>query len=721
MPRRTHVPMVALGVGIGLMLAAFALYAPSIGYDFINLDDMHYIVDNPRVSGGFSWEALKAAWTTAPADCWAPLLWMSFMLDVELFGLESWGFHLINVLLFSLSAGIWFGVVWRWTGRTGLALAAAALWTFHPSRVESVVWVVERKDVLSGFFFLLCLWAYVRGREGGRLPGGWTWVSAGFLLLGMLAKPVLVMVPFVLLLLDAWPLGRVPWGGRALFRELPTLIAEKWPYGLVAFGIGAIAWWAGPATPQPSWSYRLATIPINYSTYLRQTVWPVGLSVLCPRPGFSIALLGLSLVVLGGVTAWTWSQRRRHPAIVVGWLWFGIMLIPSIGFFWFGTTEGNGVRFSYLPHMGLMLAGVAGADAFIRWRGWPWRRATVGCVLLAVIWGGMTASLMTHWSGNRKLYARVLQINPNSAHAFEGLGNACYEEGRLAEWQAFLENFRRTWSKNPIVDIHYAWWKAAVLGRTDASVEVLEQLTGLDSSDSDFWTWVDQRTNGEQLLGSWRDTAAICLRQKGDLERMENLQTIWKDGWDERTRKNYLCELQTAYWLAGRDAEAAMLGRELEEESRAIGLADLIQERFQSRWRQGARGYAFEGFVALAQRRRADGMALNNMAWLVATAEPDGLDHARMEEWPATAVAWAEAAIELGGEEFAGAWDTLAAARANAGDFEGAVAAAERAMDLAKRSGEWALADKVQRRLDGYRSGRPWREEDERVQKRKGR
>ena len=141
------------------MLAAFALYAPSIGYDFINLDDMHYIVDNPRVSGGFSWEALKAAWTTAPADCWAPLLWMSFMLDVELFGLESWGFHLINVLLFSLSAGIWFGVVWRWTKRLGLALAAAALWTFHPSRVESVVWVVVRKDVLSGFFFLLCLWA----------------------------------------------------------------------------------------------------------------------------------------------------------------------------------------------------------------------------------------------------------------------------------------------------------------------------------------------------------------------------------------------------------------------------------------------------------------------------------------------------------------------------------------------------------------------------------
>ena len=143
--------------------------------------------------------------------------------------------------------------------------------------------------------------------------------------------------------------------------------------------------------------------------------------------------------------------------------------------------------------------------------------------------------------------------------------------------------------------------------------------------------------------------------------------------------------------------------------------------RYLQFWQEGGRGLAFGYFTEYARRHPDDGMALNNMAWLMATAEPDGLDHARMEEWPTTAVAWAEAAIELGGEEFAGAWDTLAAARANAGDFEGAVAAAERAMDLAKRSGEWALADKVQGRLDGYRSGRPWRGEDERVQKSKGR
>ena len=186
---------VATGLGICLMLAVVALYAPCMGYEFINWDDIQYLADNPVVSNGVSLEGLKAAWSTAPESMWAPLLWISFMLDVELFGLEPWGFHLVNVLLFCLNAGMVYALVRRWTGRTGLALAVAALWAFHPARVESVAWVAERKDVLSGLFFLLSLWAYVRGREGARVRDGWTWVSAGLLMLGMLSKPVLVMTP----------------------------------------------------------------------------------------------------------------------------------------------------------------------------------------------------------------------------------------------------------------------------------------------------------------------------------------------------------------------------------------------------------------------------------------------------------------------------------------------------------------------------------------------
>ena len=712
---------VATGLGICLMLAVFVLYAPSIRYEFINWDDIQYLADNPVVSNGVSLEGLKAAWSTAPESMWAPLLWISFMLDVELFGLEPWEFHLVNVLLFCLNAGLVYALARRWTGRTGLALAVAALWAFHPARVESVAWVAERKDVLSGLFFLLCLWAYVRGREGARVRDGWTWVSAGFLVLGMLSKPVLVMTPFVLILLDIWPLGRLPWEGRGLRRAGWKLIVEKWPFWLIAFGLGAISWWAGPATPQPSWSYRLATIPIHYFSYLRQAVWPVGLTVLCPRPAFSPAMLALSLGVLGGVTAWTWSGWRRHPALLVGWLWFGLLLVPSIGFFWFGTTEGNGVRFSYLPHIGLILGGALGVDGILRRNGWNWRWGAAAGMVMAGIWAVATTRLLPHWRNSQTVFSRALEMNPNNVNALDALGNAWIREGRLAAWQEYMERLRREQPGKHMVDIYYAWWQAAMLGDSVGSVRVLEELTGLDSTQPGFWTWLETRTNGEQLLGMWRDMAGICLRGQGDWQQMEQLRTQWEGSWDSRTRENFLAEMRLAYEVAGLEAQAENVGRELHGGGEAGKWTQAMQDRLFDRWRQGARGYAYQGFVEVAQRRPDDGMALNNMAWLMATAEPDGLDHARQEEWPTTAVAWAEAAIELGGEEFAGAWDTLAAARANAGDFEGAVAAAERAMDLAKRSGGWALADKVQRRLDGYRSGRPWREEDERVQKRKGR
>ena len=192
-----------------VVLATIALYSPSVCYDFINLDDVNYTVDNPVVSGGFTWGAVKAAWITAPVECWAPLLWLSYMLDVELFGLAPWGFHLVNVLLFACNAGLLFWLMGRWTGRWGLALAVASLWALHPARVESVAWIAERKDVLSGLLFLLCLGAYVQSRGRGAERAGWTWVALLCLGLGMLVKPTLVMVPFVLLLLDIWPLGRM--------------------------------------------------------------------------------------------------------------------------------------------------------------------------------------------------------------------------------------------------------------------------------------------------------------------------------------------------------------------------------------------------------------------------------------------------------------------------------------------------------------------------------
>ena len=697
-----------------VVLATMALYLPSVRYDFINLDDVNYTVDNPVVSGGFTWGAVKAAWITAPVECWAPLLWLSYMLDVELFGLEPWGFHLVNVLLFACNAGLLFWLLGRWTGRWGLALAVASLWALHPARVESVAWIAERKDVLSGLLFLLCLGAYVQSRERGAERAGWTWVALLCLGLGMLVKPTLVMVPFVLLLLDIWPLGRMAWGNTEFCRKLPQLVLEKWRFGLVAFGLGALSWLGGPDSLQPPWSYRLATIPLNYLTHLWQAVWPVGLSVLCPRPAFSYRALVLALVVLGGLTAGAWHLRRQNPAILVGWLWFGIVLAPSIGFFWFGTTEGTGVRFSYLPHVGLMLAAVQVADGFLRWRGWSWRWGASVCLLTAAIWAAATTRYLPFWQNSRMAFSRVLQNNPLIL-AFEGLGTAYFKEGRLAEWQEYIEAFRHKWARNPTVETYYAWWLAAILGESEDGIGVLENLSGLDSSHPDFWVWIDDQIHGQELSVFWRDMAGMCLRSRGDLARMESLRARWEGKWDERTRNLFLEEMQWAYWAAGRDNEAMQVTRELHEGFGTPDISKEIMERLISRWQQGGRGYAFVGFRQFAERRPDDGLALNNMAWLLATSAPDGLRHERMDEWPATALAWAERALAQGGEDMPGAWDTLAAARANAGDFAGAIAAVERARELAIRSGDRALEGNLQARLAEYRAGRPWREPNERA------
>ncbi len=698
----------AMGAGLLVFAAAFALYAPSIGYDFINLDDLDYVAKNPVVSNGFSWAALKAAWTTAPETCWAPLLWMSFMGDVELHGLEPWGFHLTNVLLFALNAGLWFWLARRWTGRAGLALAATLLWALHPMRVESVAWVAERKDVLSGLFFLLGVGAYVEGRRGNLRCGVvWAWACMA---LGGAVKQVVIVMPAVLILLDVWPLGRTEWS--RIGRDGWRLAGEKWAFWMLALALAVLPIWLHQqdgALVAVSIPRRLAMLPIHYLFYFHKLVWPTGLSVLQGDLPFQWWTFAAGVGILGGATWGLWRVRREAPWALMGWLWFVGTLFPLSGVVWFGAQR-VADRFTYLPHIGLMLAVALGADRWIRGRRWGGRWGAVACVAVVAVWGGLTTRQLPQWKNSHILYARVLQVNPNSGLAFDNLGQACLVDGKLAEWQGFLEDYRRGHPGNPLAEIHYAWWMAGMLGDADASVNVLEHLVGLSPNHPDFWTWVEDKSEGGKLLGSWRDTAGICLRQQGDLERMEALRAFWEGKWDDRTRSNFLTEMWLARWMGGRDSEGEGLSAKLDSGCGAPGSKEETLGRFLSRWQEGARGYAFVGFREYAKRMPDDGMALNNMAWAVATAKPDGLRHARMDEWAGLAVAWAERALALSSGGMAGVWDTLGAARANAGDFGGAVAAGEQAVERARSVGDWRLASSAQEHLAAYREGRPWRE-----------
>ena len=694
-----------VGIGLFIATALFAVYAPSIGYDFILLDDGEYIRNNPTVSGGFSWPAVKAAWTESKESYWAPLLWMSFMLDVELFGLEPWGFHLVNVALFALNAGLLFALFRRWTGRTGVALAATLLWALHPARVESVAWVVERKDVLSGLFFLLGLGVYVEGRRGNLRYG--SWMAWACMALGGAVKQIVIVMPAVMLLLDIWPLARTDWD--RVWKDGWRLAAEKWAFWGLAVVLASLPIWLHHQDDRMldiPVAHRAAMIPIHYLFYLLKLVWPSGLAVLQGDLPFRWPEFAIGIGFLAGATWALWRFRKEAPWALWGWVWFVGALFPLSGLVWAGA-ERLATRFLYVPQMGLTLALVLGGAHWCRQRR---GRILSGVALVAAVLAaylGVTLRLLPQWRNSLTLFTRVLQVNPDSVHGFDNLGRAHFEAGRLVEWQNYLEDFRARHSGNSMADIQYAWWMAAMIGDVEASWIAMEKLTGLERSDPDFWLWLEGKTNDKMLLGTWRDVAGICLREAGDLERMEHLRRRWDGAWDERTRINFLAEMLYVCWSAGREADD--LARETGALSGAL-LRAQMPARFAERWQQGARGYAFACFQDYARWVPGDGLALNNMAWLVATAKPDGLRHAQMDEWPAAAVAWAERALEASGGAVPAVWGTLAAARANAGDFAGAQTAAERALALADAAGDRDLAAKFQAQREAYRAGRPWRE-----------
>ena len=690
-----------VGLGLLIVLATFAVYSPSIGYDFVPLDDELFVSGNPVVSGGLTQHAISTAWKANIGGYWAPLLWMSFQADVTLFGAAPWGFHLTNVWLHALNAGLLFWLLQRWTKSKGWAVALALLWAVHPLRVESVAWVTERKDVLSGLFFLLCVAFYVEGK--GKMG---YWGAASALAAGMLVKPgALLPVPFLLPLLDLWPLRRFEWTWRGLARQT----IGKWAYWAIGLLLGWAAWRANATqgvihSNLPSLVERLMLVPVNYVVFLKHMVWPTVMPLLTSSPVASGWTTVFSLAVLTGVIGISfWGAKERSRCIFVGWAWFLGMLVPSIGLVWAGTSHGSGERFSYLPQIGLMI--------LLYGLGEGWRNSvkwTVGILLLACL-TGLTWRRLPHWRNYLSFGQWIMECDAGHGTACQLGGDALMFKG---DWAGAEEAFVR--------------------GASLYDNNCVARLCRIQN-------WCGQTEEAERIWGAFEEVSGQPLLESGPgmAEREQAMRWAIR-GQILRARGDYvgaLAALEEAVKLdtdpasftvaeylrtcheAGRPEAGAAAAERLRA---AKGIAirewrDLLP-RYLQFWQEGGRGLAFGYFDEYARRFPADGLALNNMAWLLATSVPDGLRHACMEEWPATALAWADRALAQGGEDMPGAWDTLAAARANAGDFAGAIAAVERGQEAAKRAGEWALEGNLQARLAEYRAGRPWREPDERTQ-----
>src|ERR1017187_4559176 len=322
-PTRSRFP--AWLMAVMLMLVTIALYCPATGHDFVNYDDPDFVTANPHVQGGLNWEGVKwAFYNTEQAAYWAPLMWLSHMLACQFFGLNAWGHHLINVLLHATNTALVFLVFRRMTRATWRSLILAALFGWHPLRVESVAWVTERKDVLSTLFWMLTLLAYAKyvGASQARDSKSKVWfgTALAMFVFGLMSKAMLVTMPCVLLLLDYWPLERFKSG------RVWQLVKEKIPFFALAAAASIVTFVVqkqGGAVATVEYlplGARVGNALISYCRYLEKMFWPTDLAVFYPHPGYwPLAKVLLAGVFLCGISVLLFVKRGRHPFMLMGW------------------------------------------------------------------------------------------------------------------------------------------------------------------------------------------------------------------------------------------------------------------------------------------------------------------------------------------------------------------------------------------------------------------
>ena len=409
---------------LALIAAAVAIYGQTLDYPFISLDDPGYVVSNTHVNRGLTWEGWKWAWTSLEESNWHPLTWLSLMLDAQFYGLNAGGYHLTNLLLHTANGVLVFLWLRTATGARWPSALTAFLFVAHPLHVESVAWVTERKDVLSAFFFFLTLLAYTRYARGGSLR--FYALAVGGFALGLTAKPMLVTLPVLLLLLDYWPLGR--WGTvrwqRILWEKVPlcalavassvvTVVAQR-VHAMVAVGMLPI-------------KYRAEAMMLGYGSYLKQTFFPVNLGIFYPYwPKETMWWSVVWLVALTLVTVVIGVLWKRLPWLLVGWGWFLGMLVPVIGAVQVGN-QAVADRYAYLPHVGLFIA--------LTWTGAVlWKRlAELRIALTAVAAVAATACVVlsyrqtTYWCNSVTLFEHTVSFARPTPRLYHMLGNAYLE------------------------------------------------------------------------------------------------------------------------------------------------------------------------------------------------------------------------------------------------------------------------------------------------------
>jgi tetratricopeptide (TPR) repeat protein len=698
-----------------LAFATLLVYLPAADHGFSIFDDDDYVTENHVVQKGLTWAGVKWAFTTWHASNWHPLTWLSHMLDCQLFGLNAGAHHSVNLLLHAVNTALLFGLLFRLTGALRPAAFVAALFAWHPLHVESVAWISERKDVLSTFFALLTLLAYARAVTGDRCQvtptnanlspvtrhsSHFYWLALVCFALGLMAKPMLVTLPFVMLLLDYWPLQRLARGagrgarktaGPALDSRLSipgSLLFEKWPFFVLVAASCVITFLAQhrggmvaslEEIPLP---YRLDNVPLAYTRYLLKMLWPAHLAIFYPLPKTISLPAGCSAVaVLIAITAAVWFGRKRGPYGLVGWLWFLGTLVPVIGLVQVGHAA-MADRYTYFPSIGVFIA------ITFATRDWANRLQLSSVVIItaAVLILGGCVALTKHqlrcWRDDESLFSHAISVTRDNEPAHLCLGQVYEMQGRKAD---ALAEYRIGLALNPYRVKTYSnvAYLLAVTGQTNEAFAELRAALRLYPADA-----------------SLHDTLANLLADSGHIHEA-------------------LAEFREAVRINPRNAALQNnLGSMLVE----LGRFDEALEHYAAAMRLDSadwRASCLAGKALLKQGRDAEAIPYfrqalqidpNNLQTLIYLAQVLAADENPRIRDGSNAFALASRANALTGGDQPAILDVLAMACAEQGRFDDAQKAAQEALRLIKDSGLTNDATVVQRRFQLYQNHQPWRE-----------
>jgi tetratricopeptide (TPR) repeat protein len=754
-----------------IALITAGVYWPVAKQGFINFDDPDYVSGNPRVQAGLTLGSVQWAFTSFYASNWHPLTWLSHMLDCQIYGLRPGGHHVTSLLLHVVNSLLLFGLLKRLTGAFWRSALVAALFALHPLHVESVAWVSERKDVLSAFFFMLTLWAYARYAEvqspkskvQSLNSGVWYVAALVLFALGLMSKPMLVTLPFVLLLLDYWPLGRFqlstatpPLPAAAQRSTLRRLAVEKIPF----FALSALSCVltflvqraCGAMTPlaKTPFELRVANALVAYARYLGKTFWPAKLAVFYPYSPLSVdswQVMGAALLLLIATVAIVMAARKQ-PCLLIGWLWFLGTLVPVIGLVQVGK-QALADRYAYLPHIGLFILIVWGAAAIVARLRRPRLISVVAAGLAVTGCGIITSHQLSYWRDTKTLFQHAVAVTSRNFVAYAVVGNALVEEGKLPE---AIEQCRKSLEIAPdYPEAHNTLGNIyGKQGKYD------EAIASYRSAATDL-SYADPRNGMADILikqGKFAEAEAQCrealqlapmhlpamfslataLHKQGKLdEAAEYYRRILELKPDLFTPRRYLGNILVAQGKPDQAIPQLLMALKIQPQDAdthvVLGVVLLDKNRIDEATAQFLEATRLQPTNALAnyqlalihQSRKETSAtidcyrkalqaqpdwpeSLNNLAWILAANRDATLRNG------AEAVVLAERACKLTDYKEGLFVGTLADAYAEAGRFPEAVSAAEKARSVALAAGQKEIAQKNQELLELYRTGHAYHE-----------